>query len=163
MNITPEIIQSDAKMLVGKKLQISLVNNLTSYLWRSLLKERNLISHAVSTDLISLQVYPRNYFTEFSPLTEFEKWAVVEVASFENIPKGMETMCLVKGTYAVFNYQGSSKDTAIFEYIFSQWIPQSQYVLDDRPHFELLGAKYKNNDPNSEEQIWIPVKEKNSK
>lgn len=29
------------------------------------------------------------------------------------------------------------------------WLPNSDYLLDDRPHFELLGDKYKNNDPNS--------------
>jgi AraC family transcriptional regulator len=33
-----------------------------------------------------------------------------------------------------------------------------EYELDDRPHFEILGDKYKNNDPNSEEEIWIPIK-----
>jgi len=32
--------------------------------------------------------------------------------------------------------------------------------LDNRPHFEVLGEKYKNGDPESEEEIWIPVKEK---
>jgi AraC family transcriptional regulator len=29
--------------------------------------------------------------------------------------------------------------------------------LDDRPHFEVLGEKYKNNDPTSEKEIWIPI------
>jgi len=27
-------------------------------------------------------------------------------------------------------------------------------------HFELLGEKYKNNHPDSEEEVWIPIKEK---
>lgn len=27
--------------------------------------------------------------------------------------------------------------------------------VDDRPHFEVLGGKYQNNSPNSEEEIWI--------
>ncbi|MEP1984886.1 MAG: GyrI-like domain-containing protein, partial [Maribacter dokdonensis] len=41
-----------------------------------------------------------------------------------------------------------------------EWIPNSEYQLDGRPHFEVLGAKYKNNDPNSEEEVWIPIKAK---
>jgi len=45
-------------------------------------------------------------------------------------------------------------------YIMSQWLPNSKYILDHRPHFELLGAKYKNNSPDSEEEVWIPIKEK---
>jgi hypothetical protein len=28
------------------------------------------------------------------------------------------------------------------------------------PHFEVLGDKYKNNDPSSEEEVWIPIKPK---
>ena len=34
------------------------------------------------------------------------------------------------------------------------------YTLDDRPHFEILGEKYKNQDPDSEEELWIPIKPK---
>lgn len=29
-----------------------------------------------------------------------------------------------------------------------------------QPHFEVLGEKYKDNDPTSEEEIWIPIKAK---
>jgi AraC family transcriptional regulator len=35
-------------------------------------------------------------------------------------------------------------------------LPGSEYFLDNRPHFEVLGDKYKNNDPTSEEEIWKP-------
>jgi AraC family transcriptional regulator len=31
---------------------------------------------------------------------------------------------------------------------------------DDRPHFEILGDKYKNDHPDSEEEIWILCREK---
>jgi AraC family transcriptional regulator len=34
----------------------------------------------------------------------------------------------------------------------------SAYDLDNRPHFEILGEKYKNESPDSEEELWIPVK-----
>ncbi len=70
----------------------------------------------------------------------------------------METFCIPEGQYAVFHYKGSSADSSIFQYIFGEWLPKSGYELDDRPHFEILGAQYKNNDPESEEEIWIPVK-----
>ena len=70
----------------------------------------------------------------------------------------MQTLILEEGTYAVFDYKGSGNDNRIFEYIFGTWLPQSEYELDKRPHFEVLGEKYKNNDPDSEEEIWIPIK-----
>jgi AraC family transcriptional regulator len=59
-------------------------------------------------------------------------------------------------------HRGASTDTSTFEYIFRVWLPASEYLLDDRPHFEILGAKYKDNDPESEEEIWIPVQKKDS-
>jgi AraC family transcriptional regulator len=70
----------------------------------------------------------------------------------------METYTLPGGLYAVFFYKGLNTDTSIFEYIHRTWLPNSNYLLDNRPHFEILGEKYKNADPNSEEEIWIPIK-----
>jgi AraC family transcriptional regulator len=70
----------------------------------------------------------------------------------------MKTFTLKGGQYAVFNHKGSSTDNSIYQYIFTQWLPNSGYQIDNRPHFELLGEKYKNNDPNSEEEIWVPIK-----
>ena len=72
----------------------------------------------------------------------------------------METFDLVEGLYAIFDYKGLNNNPLIFNYIFEEWLPHSIYELDDRPHFEVLGENYKNNDPNSEEEIWIPIKVK---
>jgi AraC family transcriptional regulator len=155
--MTPRIENLNEKKLIGKRLTMSLINNKTGELWQSFMPRRNEITNTVSTDLISMQVYHPSHFAEFKPTNEFEKWATVEVTSFENIPADMETFTLPGGLYAVFEYKGSSTDPSIFQYIFGTWLPNSDYQLDNRPHFELLGNKYKNNDPNSEEEIWIPI------
>ena len=105
-----------------------------------------------------MQIYTPTYFADFKPTNEFEKWASVEVTDFNNVPGDMETFILAGGLYAVFDYKGSSNDPSIFQYIFGTWLPGSGYALDGRPHFEVLGEKYKNNDPTSEEEIWIPIK-----
>ena len=65
--------------------------------------ERNLIQNKVGTDFLSVQLYdPALSFNDFSPQTEFAKCAMVEVSEFKNIPRGMETLTLVGGLYAVF-------------------------------------------------------------
>ncbi len=148
------------KKLIGKRITMSLVNNKTGELWRNFMPHRKEISNAVSNDLISMQVYQPSYFVNFNPTIEFEKWASVEVTNFDMVPNEMETFLLEGGLYAVFEYKGSSNDPSIFQYIFGTWLPGSNYLLDNRPHFEVLGDKYKNNDPNSEEEIWIPIKPK---
>lgn len=155
--IQPEIRILDKKQLVGLRQEMSLAQNKTSELWNSFGPRVRDIQNRNSQDLISLQVYDSNYFREFSPMNPFEKWALAEVSSLDSIPEGMEAFHLKGGRYAVFHYKGSSADTSIFQYIFTEWLPNSGYQLDHRPHFEVLGEKYKNNDPISEEEIWIPI------
>ena len=70
----------------------------------------------------------------------------------------MEKFTLEGGLYAVFDYKGLPGNPEIFQYIFTEWLPGSGYLLDNRPHFEVIGAKYKANSPESEEEIWIPIK-----
>ncbi|WP_420401256.1 GyrI-like domain-containing protein [Flagellimonas sp.] len=156
----PQITELKEKQLVGMRTSMSLVHNKTFELWGKFRSRIHEIENRVSSDFISMQVYDPSYFINFNPTNNFVKWASVEVQDHENIPDGMARFTLKSGTYAVFHYKGSSADTSIFQYIFMEWLPNSKYVLDDRPHFEVLGSKYKNNDPNSEEEIWIPIKEK---
>lgn len=161
MELIPRIELLIEKKLAGKHLLMSLADNKTGQLWQSFMPRRREIVHMIGTDLYSLQQYHPTYFQNFNPAAEFEKWAAVEVASFDHLPEGIEAFTLPSGRYAVFTHIGGpATGPQTFQYIFGTWLPASAYVLDDRPHFELLGAKYNNNDPMSEEEIWIPVKEK---
>lgn len=155
--MTPRIEKLKEKKLVGKRLTMSLANNKTGELWSSFMPRRNDIPNNITNDVISLQVYSPTYFTDFKLTNEFEKWATIEVADFDNVPADLETFTLTGGLYAVFDYKGLSTDNSIFQYIFGTWLPNSIYDLENRPHFEVLGEKYKNNDPTSEEEIWIPI------
>jgi len=158
MEVTPTIQTLSEKKLVGKRKTMSFVVNKTGELWIEFMLLRKTIRNNSTKELISLQNYRPNYFTEFDPANEFEKWAAVEVSDYDGVPPGMETFTLEGGLYATFNYKGSSANTGIFQFIFRTWLPNSGYVLDDRPHFEILGENYRNNDPESEEEIWIPIK-----
>ncbi len=158
--MTPEIKTLTEKKLTGRRLTMSLAANRTGELWGAFMPRLKEIANRVSGELLSMAVYKPGHFENFSPANEFEKWAAVEVSDFSKVPEGMEPFVLPGGLYAVFHYKGSSADPGIFQYIFGTWLPGSGYALDDRPHFEVLGDKYRNNDPESEEDIWIPVKKK---
>lgn len=158
MNLSPRIEQCQKKKLVGLKQIMSLSENKTTELWRKFLPRLGEVKNRSSNDLISLQIYGAEYFQVFNPSNTFEKWACVEVFNFDDVPEGMCSMILNSGKYAVFNYKGLSSDTRIFQNIFGVWLPSSAYALDQRPHFEILGERYKNNDVNSEEEILIPLK-----
>lgn len=153
----PRIEIFKEKKFVGQRIKMSLTDNKTAELWKRFMPRRNEIQAKVSTDLYSIEVYDSQYFAQFNPASTFEKWAAGEVSDFVAIPTEMETFVIESGQYAVFDYKGSSLDFRIFDYIFRTWLPNSSYKLDNRPHFQVLGEKYKNADPESEEEIWIPI------
>ncbi|GEL11754.1 AraC family transcriptional regulator [Flavobacterium glycines] len=155
----PRIIALEEKKLVGCKQNMNYAAYNPVPLWQSFMPIKTEITNTIGSDLFSVQQFPIDFWTHFNPETVFEKWAAVEVSAFENIPSNMHTLIIPGGWYAVFDYKGDGSNApAFFEAIFSDWIPNSAYVVDNRPHFEILGSKYKKGDPNSEEEVWIPVR-----
>ena len=151
----------EEKKLAGRCIRMSLQHNRTAELWQGFMLQRKQMTTGTGDVLYSLQRYDPGYFSAFDPATEFDKWAAAEVSSFEDIPEGMQPLLLPAGLYAVFLHKGAQLTAArSFAYIFGAWLPGSAYELDERLHFELLDARYRNNDPDSEEEIWIPVRPK---
>lgn len=145
--------------LVGICASMTLKNNLSFALWKEFRSRYNEISTTKAHRLFSVQIYKEAF--KLSLEAEFIKWACTEVNDLETIPEGMQALIIPKGLYAVFNYKGDlSGAEKMFRFIFEEAIPSSAYEVDQRPHFEILTEKYKHNDPNSEEEIWIPVKPK---
>jgi AraC family transcriptional regulator len=148
------------KKLTGNRILMSYANNKTYDLWKGFMSRRSAIRNSTGTHLFSLQVYDSSFdFKVFDPHAVFEKWAAVEVTGFDDIPENMEPFLLPGGLYAVFIHTGAAATAGkTFTWIFGTWLPQSGYQLDHRPHFEILGEKYKNDDPASEEEVWIPIR-----
>jgi len=140
---------------------MSFTKNRTYELWRSFMPRRKEIQNSVGTELYSIEVYPPLFYDNFNPDSEFEKWAAVEVSDFQTIPGEMETLTSPQGLYAVFVHKGpASEGPKTYQYIFTKWLPISDFQLDNRPHFAIMGEKYKSEDPGSEEELWIPIKPK---
>jgi len=155
--MTPKIIEIKQKRLVGMRLEMNLIDNKTVDLWQEFSPRIKEIRHKCSTNRYSLQLYPEDYFKHFNPNTNFIKWAAVEVSNTQNIPAGMQVLNLEQSLYAVFHHKGPGADRSIFQYIYGQWLPHSGFSLGKRPHFELLSEHYKPDNPNSEEDIFIPI------
>ncbi|MFO1526619.1 MAG: GyrI-like domain-containing protein [Turneriella sp.] len=154
-----EIRNIPEKKFIGMAMRMSFAENKTVALWRGFMPRRAEIPHTISSELYSGEIYPANYFNPFNPVTEFEKWALVEVASPASVPPGMETLTSPAGTYAVFIRRGPASDgPKTYQHIFGVWLPQSDYLLDERPHFAVMGEKYKHDAADSEEELWIPIK-----
>ena len=120
---------------------------------------RNEIRNTIGKDLFNIQINPENF--DFNPQTEFVKWAVVPVTDFDFLFLKECKINSRRRFVCSFNHVGDAvKARETFGYIFGVWLPNSEYELDNRPHFEILGEKYKNDSPDSEEEIWIPIKKR---
>jgi len=158
-NSSPTITTIKAKKFIGMHAKMSLLKDTTYQLFSTFMPRRKEIV-AVNTFIFDLKTYPKDYFMQFNPAALFTKWALVEVAHFDAIPNNMESFDLEAGLYAVFKHKGQLTDNSIFTYIFTEWLPKSAYVLDQRPHFDIMNEKSKTNDANAEQEIWIPIQEK---
>jgi len=158
----PRIETCNETKLIGRKKRMSFSNNKTKELWQGFMPLRAMIDNNVGSELYSVEIYnDTGFFKKFNPAKKFEKWAAIQVKDFSAIPNLMESFVIPKGLYAVFHFIGKGREAQeTYQYIYGSWIPNSDYELDDRPHFALMGDKYKNEDPNSEEELWIPIKKK---
>jgi len=85
--MTPEIRQLSDRQLIGMRTQMSLANNTTSVLWHQFMSRRKEIQHQIEKVYYSIQNYGKTMTAQtFSPVTEFEKWAAIEVVKIEKIP-----------------------------------------------------------------------------
>ena len=162
MKVSIQTIPS--KQLIGLNITMSIVDNKTYELWNKFRTSQHLIKNPIGLDLYSIQVY-NSPFEHFKPTSIFTKWACIEVQGIDNVPELFSNFTIKGGSYAVFIHKGLASDfKKTFDYIFKEWLPESNYLLDEtRAHFEVLGNKYKNNNPNSEEDVWIPILEKSIK
>ena len=157
----PEIVTIPERKLVGMCITTSISFDETAALWQNFMARHKEIKDIAQPGFYSMQIYPEDFkVEEFTEETKFERWAAVEVKHFNDLPAGMSKRILAGGTYAVFTHVGPVKTFVnTSNYIYGTWLPNSKYELDARAHFERLGEKYYGPDhPESEEEIWVPIK-----
>ena len=158
----PRIEMLSETLLIGKKTIMSFSDNKTVELWRSFSPRLREIKNPAGNELYSVEIYnDTHFFNHFDPAKEFEKWAAIAVKNFDSVPEEMDKLILPKGPYAVFPYRGKSSDAQkVLQYIYGIWLPGSEYDMDNRPYFALMGEKYKGEHPDSEEEFWVPITNK---
>lgn len=146
--------------LAGLSSRSSVSTNKTQKLWSSFMPRLGEVVDRLGNEFYSVEVYDNlGYFKAFDPTKYFEKWAMVKVRSIDNLPKNMKSLTIPSGDYAVFEYKGKPSEAfQAYQYIFGEWMAKSEYSLDLRPHFSLMGEKYLGENKNSEEEIWIPIR-----
>lgn len=159
MHETPKLIKFDRQRIIGFSSIMSFADDKTSVLWQKFMPRRHEINDAKNVGLISLQLYPENFMsTGFNIHLLFEKWAAIAVSESAVTPEGMKELTIPEGMYAVFDHHGPAHEfQRTSDYIYKEWLPESDYVLDIRPHFEVLPEGYDPSDNNATEKVYIPL------
>lgn len=157
----PEYRSIETLRVVGKRASMSLQDDKTPALWRSFMPLRHAIAGRLDTNVYNIQRYPVPIH-QLAPETIFEKWAGVIVAdAASDLPEGLEVLIIPAGEYMVFLHRGGPAAFAeTAAYIYGKWIPASEYMCDERPHFERMKESWNPLDPDAEEEVWIPVRRK---
>lgn len=156
----PELVEMEEKLLVGQVLEMNFPGDRIAELWRGFMPRLVEIGNRKTDDLISMAGYPAgSNFRQPLPCRTFRRYALAEVSSAGTVPEGMLAVTIPAGLYAVFHYRGSNMEAgAFFGSLFGSWLPEAGLMVDERPHFEVLGEKYSRDSGASEEEIWIPVR-----
>ena len=148
-------------ILLGRSMRMSLAQDATRELWQETVPLLISIEiERLDTNYISMQVYdtPLDLKT-FNPEMAFTKWAGVSVKQLSAEITGLSSYSIQGGLYAVFKHKGPASEFArSMRFIYSDWLPKSNYSLDHREHFELIPEGYRPDDPEAEEEIWVPIK-----
>jgi AraC family transcriptional regulator len=159
----PKIVLAPEKLLAGYQMEMSFAVDKTPQLFRKFMPQRFNIPHKTSEHIFLVNIFPPQLtLSEITIETLFHKWGTQEVSAKSVLPEGMDYFTLPGGHYAVFIHKGPASEFArTFDFIFGQWLPQSEWMYDySRHRFELIPPGNRPDDPQAEEEIWIPVKAK---
>ena len=93
---------------------------------------------------------------------DFDYFICLEVSSVEVIPGGMKAHTIPTHEYAVFTHRGVIQRIGeTYQYIYGQWLPESEYNRAPAPFIEAYGEKFcGGTTDDSEFDIWIPIVKK---
>lgn len=153
--MTIQIVQVSEMFVVG--ISVNMQRHEThkiKTLWQQFSPRKGEITNLVNGKSIALQNFILDEKGE--PNNNFNMWACVEVSNLSDVPSDMEGFTIPKGEYIKVLHKGMDAGKT-YQRIMTEWLPNSGYAIDDRPHFQVMGDKYKNGSPDSEEDFYIPV------
>ncbi len=156
-NQPPEIIELPEKILVGISFFISDDTKITS-----LSKEWNCFFNEVGTirnKTIPECYYQVQYWSDNQELGGLYFFTGTEVTEATDVNPLFVVKMIPKGKYLRFIHKGlSNKVGYTYNYIYTQFLPETDYKLTKPFNFEYYGEKYKGPcNEQSESDIYIPV------
>jgi AraC family transcriptional regulator len=147
-----KIVERGAFTVVGLKYRGKNENNEIPQLWRVLGPRTGEIEN-LADDTAAYGI-SANMDKESG---EFDYIAGFEVSSTEGLPEGMVAFEVPGDRYAVFATT-LPKIGETFHNAYETWLPQAGHQLTGGPEFELYDEQFDPQDPDSEFDLYIPIK-----
>lgn len=151
MNIV--ITERKPLKIIGMKIVTSMRENKIPELWNSFFDRiheiENTVNPAVSIG-VCFDVQEDEHFSYIAGRV---------ISDGHSVPKGMVLKKLPKQLVAVFTHKGPvEKLSETYNYIFEEWLPNSQYEHVKAPDLEWYDDRFKFGEEDSEMDIHIPVR-----
>lgn len=154
----PKIIEFAEKKVIGVKCTTTLKNNTIGELWEEYMRRFQEIPNKTEERLCIGICLPMEC-SECNEETPFDYIAASPVTSFDNVPEGMVTYTIPKGSYAAFIHKGPLENLReTYDYIFGEWLKSTDYIYENREQLELYDHRFKHGEQDSEFEILVPIK-----
>ncbi|MBO3116949.1 GyrI-like domain-containing protein [Winogradskyella sp. DF17] len=151
--MNPSVLDVSEKVLIGMSDTILMSeSHKIGQLWQKFMPNKHLIKNTINNHHFAVQVYN----SENTMDKPFQIWATIEVSEANTIPAEMDVVTIPNGLYAKFTLRGMEIGR-LYQDIMTTWLPSSGYIIDNRPHFQIMDERYKNNSTSSEEDVYVPI------
>lgn len=160
ITMQPEFVLKDEITIIGFKCSNTMRKIRIPALWRKFIQERNKIENMIDGTTYGIYLYDTKIEKiEITDELEFEYLAGVEVTQVNRIPTGMTVHRIPARKYAVFTHRGRLMELQkTYDYIYKTWLPGSGMDFLPAEHFEYHGPNFTGDTPESETQVYIPIK-----
>lgn len=142
---------------MGKKVTLKTVS-LIPKLWEEFIPREKEIKKRVNQG-ITYGLCEYVNMSSFDEDTPYQEFVCCQVSEFKDLPDKMAGKEVAGGKYAVFTHKGSLNNLRkTYDFIYSTWLPKSGYELKPTDDFERYDERYVPGDPESEIDIYLPVK-----
>lgn len=166
-----KIVERNEIKLVGIKERVYLKReNTIPKLWGKFFLEENKIKNKVEGSYygVAFNMEIKNNLAKditTDAICEFDEMIGVEVSSFDHANEEMFKKIINPQKYLVFTYKGNpndkdfvSKIQKTYDYLYGSLLPATEFQVDKEFNFELYDERFKENNDNSEFDIYIPIK-----
>jgi AraC family transcriptional regulator len=158
--VEPVIVELDAMTVVGIQTLFSMKCNLIPVLWERFASRMQEIEN-VARENVALEV-SYDMQGEVDEQTFFVLTGLI-VSSVADVPEGMTYKHIPAHRYALFIHYGPiSQIYDTYDCIYNKLLPRSAYEVDEQAcTIEWYDERFKMDSPDSEYDIYVPVKERN--